>query len=80
MIFFLKDLSKLICKLCRGTRFHLKIVKILQEVPFSKGKNETFLTKAKAWLRFLKLYFLVFFLTRSISTMFTKNLSKSFDI
>jgi hypothetical protein len=39
--FFLKDLLKLICKHRRGTWFHLKIVKILQAVFFSKGKNET---------------------------------------
>ena len=51
------------CKHCRGTWFHLKIVKISQSVPFSKGKNETkdkvfFLTKAKAWLGFFEIVLL----------------------
>jgi len=67
---------KVNCKHCRGTRFHLKIVKILQKVRTKPRKK--FLTKAKAQLRFLKLYFLMFFLTKSISLMFTKNLYKSF--
>ena len=38
---FFEGLIKVYCKHCRGTWFHLKIVKILQSVSFSKGKNET---------------------------------------
>ena len=39
--FFFEGFIKVNCKHCKGTWFHLKIVKILQSVPFSKGKNET---------------------------------------
>jgi len=38
---FFEGLIKVYCKHYRGTWFHLKNVKILQSVPFSKGKNET---------------------------------------
>jgi len=67
----LKDLSKLIvnmvsfenCKdITKGSFFEKVRTK----------PRKKFLTKAKAQLRFLKLYFLIFFLTKSISLMFTK--------
>jgi len=52
---------KVNCKHCRGTRFHLKIVKILQKVPFSKGKNETkeeVLNKSKSLVKIFEVVFL----------------------
>jgi len=49
-----------------------------------KSKYETkeeVLNKSKSLVNiFFNLYFLVFLITRSISLMFTKNLSKSFDV
>jgi len=41
MQFLFEGFIKVNCKHHRGTWFYLKIVKILQSVPFSKGKNET---------------------------------------
>ncbi len=41
LFYFFEGLIKVYCKHYRGTWFHLKNVKILQSVPFSKGKNET---------------------------------------
>jgi len=39
--FFFEGLIRVNCKHRKETWFHFKIVKILQFVPFSKGKNET---------------------------------------
>jgi len=47
--FFFEGFIKVNCKHCRGTWFHLKIVKISQSVPFSKVRTKPrkkFLTKA----------------------------------
>jgi len=52
--FFLEGFIKVNCKHCKGTWFHLKIVKILQFVPFSKGKNKTkeeVLIKSKSFVK-----------------------------
>jgi len=58
---FFEGLIKVKCKHCRGTWFHLKTVKILQSVPFSKGKNETkeeVLNKSKSLVKVFKVVFL----------------------
>jgi len=54
IFFFFEGFIKVNCKHCRGTRFHLKIVKMLQKVPFSKVKNETkeeILNKSKSLVK-----------------------------
>jgi len=50
-IIFFEVLIKVSCKHCKEIWFYLKIVKVLQSVPFSKARTKPrkkFLTKAKA--------------------------------
>jgi len=58
---FIKGFIKVNCKHWRGTWFYLKIVKILQLVPFSKVRTrprKKFLTKAKALVEIFEVEFL----------------------
>jgi len=58
---FFEGFIKVNCKHCKGTWFHLKIVKILQFVPFSKGKNEIkeeVLIKSKSLVKIFEVVFL----------------------
>jgi len=60
-IFFCEGFTKINCKHYKGTLFHLKIVKILQSVPFSKGKSETkeeVLNKSKSLVKIFEVVFL----------------------
>ena len=81
--FFFEGLIKVKCKRCNVTWFRLKTIKILQSVPFSKGKNKTkekVLNKSKSLVKIFEVGILgvLSYKVRS-SVMFTKNLSKSFD-
>jgi len=81
--FFVKDLPKLIVNICKGTWFHLKIVKILQSVPFSKGKNETkeeVLNKSKSLVKIFEVVFLGILSYKVHVYDVYKNLYKSFDV
>jgi len=59
--FFFEGLIKVKCKRCNVTWFRLKTIKILQSVPFSKGKNKTkekVLNKSKSLVRIFEVVFL----------------------
>jgi len=82
-IFFFEGFIKVNCKHCKGTWFHLKIVKILQLVPFSKGKNETkekVLIKSKSLVKIFEVGSLGVHSYKIHIYDVYLNLSKSFDI
>jgi len=78
---FFEGFIKVNCKW--GTKFHLKIVMILQKFPFSKGKNETkeeVFNKSKSLVKIFEVVFLGIISYKVHSFDVYKNLSKSFDI
>ena len=83
MTIFFEGFTKVNCKHYKGTLFHLKIVKILQSVPFSKGKNETkeeVLNKSKSLVKIFEVVFLGILSYKVHVYDVYKNLYKSFDI
>jgi len=82
-IFFFEGFIKVNCKHCKGTWFHFKIVKILQSVSFSKGKNETkeeVLNKSKSLVKIFVVVFLGILSYKVHVYDVYKNLYKSFDV
>jgi len=68
-IFFLKDLYKVIVNIVEEHGFIWKLYRYCNRVLFQIGKNETkeeVHNESERLVKILKLYFLVFFLTRSV--------------